>query len=600
MQPIEFLKRVWSWNVKPGQYVFISTKDGSRWRDHAIKYPDWKRVKELINANHEHTYFCPNPFSAPRRHLSVAAPARMLWSDVDSGDVKRGPDASVLWRTSPGRYSALWHLERRYAPEELTKHNKNLTYLIGADKGGWDFTQVLRIPGTKNRKYKEQPEVKLLRFEESPIPVPRPLLDKYKDVIPLNVKQVLLAKVADGDRSGKLFYLEHALSKAGVPLEDMIAIVSDTVWNKFTNRPEQLRAECEDVWNKYAPKKAKAKSVDEDEDDEDASDDESLSIVCAADVEPKSVSYLWYPYIPKGKLTLIEGDPSAGKSWITLSLAAHITKRRRLPGQIQPPRGSRRVLFMAPEDGIDDTQVPRAITMGADRRHLFFAKHAGLTLDEKGVELVRQQIRILNPALIVIDPLVAFMAGGLDIHKANAVRQFTTRIAELAESYGVAIIGVRHLTKGGRDKALYRGIGSIDFTAAARSVLHVGESAQDEGVRVMVHVKSSTAPLGRAITYELARDRTPPFRWTGFSDVKADDLANSDKDLKKAAKTQSDAKKLIAQILSKGPVPSTTVFEQAEGRSISRRTLLRARDELEGVTTFKENGVWKWKMESSA
>lgn len=483
--------------------------------------------------------------------------------------------------------------------EELTKHNRNLTYSIGADKGGWDFTQVLRIPGTVNRKYKEKPVVKLLRFDESPIPAPRPLLDKYKDKIPLPVRQVLLSKVVDGDRSGKLWYLESSLAKAGVPVDDMVAIIGESVWNKFVTRPEQLHRECQKAYDEHAPKKVQ---VEEDDTDDGEGDDgdESVSLIRAADVEPKSVSYLWYPYIPKGKLTILEGDPSMGKSWITLSIAAHLTNRRRLPGQQQRPRGSRRVLFMAPEDGIDDTQVPRAISMGANLEHLFFLKKAGLTLDEDGIEFVRKQIKSLNPALIVLDPLVAYMAGGIDIHKANAVRQFTTRLAELAESYGVAIIGVRHLTKGGRDKAIYRGIGSIDFTAAARSVLSVGQSAEDERTRVVVHIKSSTAPQGRSITYTLVRNRTPPFRWTGFSDLKTDDLASTDKDMKKAGKQVNEAKRLLTQLLAKGPVEAEKIYEHADGRSISRRTLQRARDEIEGVTTFKDNGVWKWKMESES
>lgn len=597
MQSMEFLKKVWSWNVKPGQYVFLSTKDGSRWRDHAIKYPDWNRVREILNARHEHTYFCPNPFNAPRRHLSVAAPARMLWSDVDGGDIQREPAPSVLWRTSPGRYSALWHLERRYGVEELTKHNRNLTYQISADKGGWDFTQVLRIPGTVNRKYKEKPVVKLLRFEEEAISPPKTLLEKYKDRIPMPVRQVLMSKVVDGDRSGKLWYLESSLATAGIPVDDMVALIEGSVWNKFQTRPEQLRHECEKAYEKHGPKAKPTVRDDDDEEEEDGG--EISSLIRASDVEPKSVSYLWYPYIPKGKLTILEGDPSMGKSWITLSIASYITNRRKLPGQSQKPKGSRRVLFLAPEDGIDDTQVPRAISMRANLEHLFFLRRAGLTLDEDGVEFLRQQIRTLNPALIILDPLVAYMAGNIDIHKANAVRQFTTRLAELAESYGVAIIGVRHLTKGGRDKAIYRGIGSIDFTAAARSVLSVGQSADDERTRVMVHIKSSTAPQGRSVTYTLARTRTPPFKWTGFADLKVDDLASTDKDLRKSGKMVKEAQSLITQLLKNGPVTADKIHEHAEGRSISRRTLQRARDDMQGVSTYKEDGVWKWKMESA-
>ena len=102
-------------------------------------------------------------------------------------------------------------------------------------------------------------------------------------------------------------------------------------------------------------------------------------------------------------------------------------------------------------------------------------------------------------ALVIVDPFVAYLGAKVDIHRANETRAVLARLARVAEERKVAIVLVRHLTKGGRDKAIYRGLGSIDITAACRSVLLVGADAADRNKRALVHVKSNLAPQGDPI-----------------------------------------------------------------------------------------------------
>jgi len=194
-----------------------------------------------------------------------------------------------------------------------------------------------------------------------------------------------------------------------------------------------------------------------------------LSIVRMVDVEPEEVGWLWRPYIPLGKLALLEGDPGIGKSWITAALACAVSLGRGLPGMQSFNQGN--VLMLSAEDGLADTLRPRLDAVGADVSRVF-ALNEPLTFDELG--LLRLEAAIIEhaPILLTVDPLFAFTGGKMDIHRANECRTVTARLAAISERHGCSIVAVRHLGKSrGLGHALNAGIGSIDLVAAARSVL---------------------------------------------------------------------------------------------------------------------------------
>lgn len=172
MDALGFLEHVWS---EQGEgFAFISFRSGpDSWRDLAFKFPDDKL--ELPDATLGDVYFCPNLFSRPRRRKGLVLPSCWLYADLDtvrppsrqSGGTSSVEDAPALeptiaWESSPGRYQALWHIDKFLPEEAHSQVNRKLTYALGADKGGWDITQVLRVPGTTNHKYDAKPEVKLL------------------------------------------------------------------------------------------------------------------------------------------------------------------------------------------------------------------------------------------------------------------------------------------------------------------------------------------------------------------------------------------------------------------------------------------------------
>lgn len=326
--------------------------------------------------------------------------------------------------------------------------------------------------------------------------------------------------------------------------------------------------------------------------------DDSIKLICLADVEPEKVDFLWHPYIPKGKLTLLEGDPGVGKSWLTCAFASATAAGAGPSGWVQDAPGN--VLMLSVEDGLADTVRPRLDAMQANVKRIF-ALQGALILNDSG--LLRLEAEIINykPTLAVIDPLVAYLGAGVDLHRANETRAVMARLAILAEKYHCAIVAVRHLTKGGKEKAIYRGIGSIDFTAACRSVLLVGSDPDDSSRRAVVHIKSNLSEKGAAIGYEICEGS---FYWTGESDLTAERILASTSNEEQSSALRS-AEDFLRGALNDRPRWVKEIKNEAKEAGISQATLFRAKQALkvkarkEGRPGDKEQR-WVWMMSETA
>ena len=331
-------------------------------------------------------------------------------------------------------------------------------------------------------------------------------------------------------------------------------------------------------------------------------------MVCLADIAPEPVSYLWHPYIPVGKLTLMEGDPGGGKTWLALAIAAATTTGCRFPTEDGKPgqwREAASVIYISAEDGLADTLRPRLDAVGADVSKVFAI--TGAVDDEgKSVQWTMEKITELEVAiiqtsakLIIIDPVQAFLGAAVDMHRANEVRPKLAAIAALAERQRCAVVIIRHLAKAGAAKAIYRGMGSIDFTAAARSVLLVGPDSQNKEHRALVHIKSSLALAGPAQRYELTSEG---FRWAGISNLTAADVLGMES-TKEDRSALEDAVEWLRDFLADGPKEFPVIDKAARRQDIKSRTLKRAKDELrtrEQLDTYKKpgvfNGPWIWEF----
>lgn len=153
------------------------------------------------------------------------------------------------------------------------------------------------------------------------------------------------------------------------------------------------------------------------------------------------------------------------------------------------------------------------------------------------------------------------------MHRANEIRPLMKRVAMLAEKYHCAIILISHMNKNSNGKSSYRGLGSIDFQAAARSVLIVGRIKDEPEIRVVCHVKSSLAPEGKSIAFRL--DKEKGFEWIGEYDISAGDLLSGDN----CGQKIHIAKEFLQEILASGFVAQTKVAKEAKSRGIKKKTM---------------------------
>ena len=226
--------------------------------------------------------------------------------------------------------------------------------------------------------------------------------------------------------------------------------------------------------------------------------EETVEIIRMSEVDTQTVEWLWKPYIPFGKVTIVQGNPGEGKTTFALRLAAACTTGGTLPGM--KPMQPFQVIYQTAEDGLGDTVKPRLIEAAADLDRVLVIDEAKreLTLSDERIE----KAIIQNGArLIILDPIQAYMGDKADMNKANEVRPIFRRLAEVAERTGCAVILIGHLNKAAGGQSAYRGLGSIDFRAAARSVLLIGRVKREPNVRVIIHDKSSLAPEGKPVAF---------------------------------------------------------------------------------------------------
>ena len=347
--------------------------------------------------------------------------------------------------------------------------------------------------------------------------------------------------------------------------------------------------------NRVEIKKAETKRMEPD-----------LKLINMEMVEVEQIEWLFYPFIPFGKVTIIQGDPGEGKTTMVLQIIAKLTKGEaifpRQEQKIEEKNGAEmpvdsnvdnlmepvNVIYQTAEDGLGDTIKPRLLAAGADCSRV-------LVIDDREQPLTMLDIRLeeaivqTKARLVVLDPIQGFLGAEVDMHRANEIRPLMKRVAVLAEKYHCAIILIGHMNKNSNGKSSYRGLGSIDFQAAARGVLIVGRIKDEPEVRVVCHVKSSLAPEGKSIAFRLDKDNG--FEWIGEYDISADDLLSGDSRGQKSRK----AKEFLLEILADGGMAQKKIEEEAEKRGIKKKTLRNAKLELE-IDSVKRGNQWFWML----
>ena len=378
---------------------------------------------------------------------------------------------------------------------------------------------------------------------------------------------------------------------------------SDKAGNDAVNRllesiPESMTVirliPCEKDWNEVLKQKDKlpdGKYISRRIMLRGESEKKAVPMIRMSEVQQTEVEWLWYPYIPFGKLTIIQGNPGEGKTFFAMQLAAACTNRKFLP-QMEPFEPFN-MIFQTAEDGLGDTVKPRLLSAEADLERVLVIDDADnpLTLADERIE---NAIRENNARLVIIDPLQAFLGANVDMNRANEVRPIFRRLADVAQATNCAIVMIGHLNKAAGSQSTYRGLGSIDITAVVRSLLFIGKVRTDPTTRVIVHEKSSLAPPGQSLAFSLGDEKE--FRWIGAYDISAEDLLAGGEGSKTELK-QEQAVKLIEEFLSEGKkVSIAEINKEAAERGISERTVRLARNSMGDKIASERQGKdwWIW------
>ena len=313
-----------------------------------------------------------------------------------------------------------------------------------------------------------------------------------------------------------------------------------------------------------------------------------LKLISLEDVVVEPVRWLWYPYIPLGKLSIIHGDPAEGKTTLALWIAAACSRGLALPGgETGEPLT---VLYQTAEDGLGDTIKPRLLESQADLKKIY-------TIDETDFPLsmldhrIGEAIQDTHAQLMILDPMQAYLGEKVDMNRANEVRTVMKGLTKVANQTGCAIVLVGHLNKSQSTNSAQRGLGSMDFRAAARSVLLVGRLKNNRDIRVMVHDKSSLAEEGPSRGFTLDNGT---LHWQeGYENLTADELLGGAARGNKVALAED----LIRKQLAGGhPVLANEIYQIAKDAGISRRTVEMAKRNMPDVTARKLRNCWAWSL----
>lgn len=325
-------------------------------------------------------------------------------------------------------------------------------------------------------------------------------------------------------------------------------------------------------------------------------------LVRLSTVAPEAVSWVWRGYIPRGKTTVLDGDPGLGKSTLTLDLIARVTRGVPMPDGTPGIDGG--AVILTAEDGLADTVSPRLRAAGADLARVVALTGVGgadgalvfPSLDK--IPALAEAIRSVGARLMVIDPLMAYLPGAVNSWRDQDVRSILAPIAALAEATGCAVLVVRHLTKAPGGSAIYRGGGSIGIAGAARCALLVAKDPDDETGRVLAGVKSNLGPLPASLKFRVeAVDETARIAWHGSSDHGADALLAVQVRSLEDRSALDDAKEFLREVLAGHPVPQRDVLKQARQVGLSEITLLRAKQALRVRSEKSGFGAgWRWRL----
>lgn len=310
------------------------------------------------------------------------------------------------------------------------------------------------------------------------------------------------------------------------------------------------------------------------------------NVICFSEVEAQEVEWLWAQYIPKGKITIIQGDPGSGKTYLTAYIASVVSNGKKFPYTEQDILPGN-VILQNGEDDINDTLKPRLNKVMANCNNVYIIDETSeKTFKLQDIDTLRDILEKIKPALVIIDPIQQYI-GDIDMNGANKVRNVLAPIKKIAEEFNCAILIVMHMNKG-NSKALFRTLGSIDMVGIARSMLTIGINPQNPNEKIISQTKSSNGSIATSIAFTINDDG---IEWLGVREaLTSDDIINVE-----YTKPRVEAREFLTNELSNGSKLSTEIEEAAKTKGISSATLNRVKKAMR-ISSYQKDNAWYWKL----
>lgn len=319
-------------------------------------------------------------------------------------------------------------------------------------------------------------------------------------------------------------------------------------------------------------------------------------IIPFSEIPEERLEFLWYPYICLGTLGLLDGDPGDGKSQLCVWLCSRLSRGDKLPNgdRFEPAN-----CFLFNFEDLPGAVIKKRLEAnGADLSRVFIQSRQ-FQLTAEMVEWMDGEIAEKQPRLVILDPIQAFMSG-VDGNSNIDVREFMSRLGEIAMNRKCAIICVRHFGKGAQDKAMKKGLGSTDFVGISRNQFGLAKRVDDARGFIVFHMKTNFE-RGETMLFTMGdadgrKGEQPKIGFDKFTDVTADDFFSGEVSSRGPDQDEREiAKEYLLEALAGGPKAATVLKSQGEPRLISASTLDRARKEL-GIITAKEGKIWLWSL----
>lgn len=308
----------------------------------------------------------------------------------------------------------------------------------------------------------------------------------------------------------------------------------------------------------------------------------NISIIRMDEVEEEELKWLYMPYIPRGKVTLCSAYPGSGKTWVMCYAVSCVSIGKQFfnicPFDAKPENA----VYITAEDGLGDTIKKRLRACGADMTKVYSIRDpkAEMTFNNPKLEEIIKEVR---PALLVMDPMQAYIGENVEMNAANKTRPMLTHLVSLAETYDVAIVLVCHFNKNSKGDSITRTLGSMDIVGVGRSAIAIGNVPNEDKQKYMSHEKSSNAERGKTKLFRIDPDNGG-IVFEGESNLLMEDYCILQRDKHRKNSDIAAAKLFLLDQMPEGKRLQSELRNLGEANGFSYDTLNRARKELKIVS----------------